>query len=216
MSAPQSPPSSKRDVVTGIARDATAGAVIVRGDGGTVYVAGLPAWPADALGRRVRAAGTIVTAARPTRARQDEHGNWNQGVAGDSAGETWLDAPEWSAEGPDAAPWTVTVADGSGSVTTFTQPIEGPAAWHYRPVTPAESSSGVYSGGAPASGTLTASQADALWEHARAAEGEPADKGRAKGTLLVEVESPAGRCAVVVSRADAVTLDGWLRALRGQ
>jgi hypothetical protein len=216
MNAPPLAPASKRDAISGIARDAKAGAVLVQGDGRVVYVAGLSAWPADVVGRRIRGTGTLVVASRLPRATQDESGAWSQGVAGDSTGETWLDDAQWAAEGPDAAPWTVTLSDGAGNVTTITQPQGGPVTWRYRPVTPAESSTGFYSGGDPASGTLAPAQVDALWTLVRAARGEPADQGRDKGTFLVEVASPNGPRAVVVQRSDATDLDAWARALRAE
>jgi len=116
--------------------------------------------------------------------------------------------------GPDPAPWTIEVADGSGNVTTFRATEDGEVTWHYDPVTPAESSSGTYSGGEPARGSLSAAQVDALWRFVRDTKGREPGRGRAMGTFLVQVESPAGRRGVVVSSADARDLDEWVRALR--
>ena len=216
MNATKVAPAPDRDSVTGIARDAKAGAVLALDDGRVVYVAGLSAWPADVVGRRVRGTGTLAVASRLPRATQEDSGAWSQGVAGDSTGETWLDDAQWAVEGPDAAPWTVIVSDGAGNDTTITQPPGGPVTWRYRPVTPAESSTGFYSGGEPASGTLAPTQVDALWTLVRAARGGPADRGRDKGTFLVEVASPNGSRAVVVQRRDATDLEAWVRALRAE
>jgi hypothetical protein len=43
----------------GYAADARAGAVLMTDEGDTIYVAGLPAWPGDLLGRRVEVTGRL-------------------------------------------------------------------------------------------------------------------------------------------------------------
>ena len=69
------------------------------------------------------------------------------------------------------APWTVVFADGSGNSTTVERDAaDGPVTLRYRPVTPAESSSGVYSGGQPRSKPMEARRAAELWRAVRGAE----------------------------------------------
>jgi hypothetical protein len=115
---------------------------------------------------------------------------------------------------PDPAPWTITIADGSGNVTTFDASATGSVTWSYDPVTPAESSSGTYSGGTPASGELTTAQVQTLWSLARSAKGQPPERGRAKGTLLLEVESSTDKRTLVISSADARDLEDWVHLIR--
>ena len=46
--------------LTGVARDAALGAVVVLGDGQPVYVEGLERWPNELLGRKVEVSGTAA------------------------------------------------------------------------------------------------------------------------------------------------------------
>jgi hypothetical protein len=208
-------PRAEQIAVTGLAQDAKAGAVLSLDDGRVLYVSGLDAWPAGVAGLRVAAEGTLVVAARLPRATQGDDGAWSQGVAPDSAGESWLDGARWSLVGPDPAPWTITISDGSANVTVLTQPANGPATWVYRPVSPAESSSGVYSGGAPANGTLAPAQVVALWDLVRTARGDASGGAREKGTVHIATESAAGTRRVTVARGAAEAIDTWVRSLRG-
>lgn len=205
-----------RTELTGTARDAKGGAVIVLDDERVVYVSELDAWPRGVAGRRVRAEGVLVTAARLPRATRDASGAWSQGVSGDSAGETWLDDVRWRIEAAIGAPWSVAIGDGSGNLTTFSQPEESdPIAWVYRPVTPAESSTGTYSGGSPAQGTLTAQQGEALWSVIYTAE-QNATTGatRDKGTVQVELTATGQKRSFIVRGGAAKVVEDWLKALR--
>ncbi|MBM4377508.1 MAG: hypothetical protein FJ095_20725 [Deltaproteobacteria bacterium] len=205
-------PTTTRDTLVGTARNAKARALLECDDSRVIYMTSLAAWPEPLDGRRVRATGTLVTAARLPRATQDASGAWSQGVVGDSKGETWLDDGVWTLVA--AAPWTVTVADGSGNITTLSQAPGGPASWQYSPVTPTESSSGLYSGGAPASGELNATQADRLWALVDAVPGAPALGARPKGTLYLDATSAQGRRELVIPPGGAPALEAWVTALR--
>lgn len=50
----------KTTTLLGTARNAKGGAVVVRDDGGAVYVGGLEAWPAALDGQRVEVTGQLV------------------------------------------------------------------------------------------------------------------------------------------------------------
>ncbi len=91
-------------LLSGVARDAKAGAVLELDDGRVVYISGLDAWPPDVTGRRVRASGTVVTAARLPVATKDASGAWSQGVGEGGGGQTWLDNPRWALEAVRTAP----------------------------------------------------------------------------------------------------------------
>ena len=113
-----------------------------------------------------------------------------------SAGDAVL-RTEPAAQGPGLppAPWTLTYADGSGNRTRLEQAVAGASiAWTYEPVTPAQSSSGTYSGGAARQGRLDEDQAATLWAQAVGlTEGlAPAEGGRALGTGGLTVASPLG------------------------
>lgn len=82
---------------------------------------------------------------------------------------------------PPAPPWTLTYADGSGNVYGFAADDDG-VRFTYAPVTPARSSSGVYSGGAPVDLRLAADdpRLAALWQQARALEADTAQHAAAR------------------------------------
>jgi hypothetical protein len=80
-------------MLTGMARNAKAGAVIVLDGGEPVYLEGVAAWPPDLEGRKVSASGTL---------RQKKHipepvapsGEIRQGAEGE---QMVLETPEWRA-----------------------------------------------------------------------------------------------------------------------
>lgn len=118
----------------------------------------------------------------------------------------------------DAAsvPWTLRYADGSGNSHEFSQAARGQAArFAYKPVTRIESSSGTYSGGDPAAGTLDAAQVQALWQRMRALREDTGRhvEERAKGTGLIDWTDGAGDAHFIVDMATARELDAFLRAL---
>jgi hypothetical protein len=63
MSDAKSKPDTSHDgpvTITGTAENAKAGAVLVGDDGRTVYVAGMPEWPKDVYGKKLKLTGTLL------------------------------------------------------------------------------------------------------------------------------------------------------------
>jgi hypothetical protein len=206
--------------VEGVAHDGKAGALVVAADGRRVYVSGVDRWPPGIEGLVVRVEGPAVEEARSPRATQGADGAWSQGVAPDAPPEWWVDGP-WSVMGaePASAPWTLRVHDGSGNSTTVSMAAgSSTAAWAYTPVTPEQSSSGTYSGGAAAEGSFDAATLATLWGlvHGleRAKELHVAE--RAMGTTQVHVQTSAGDRAFVVRAGAAAELDALLVGARGR
>ncbi len=73
--------------VTGTARNAKGGAVVVQDDGRVVYVQALDSWPDDLDGQAVIATGHLVQKAYLPVAKVDEDGAISQGTSG---GEQWV------------------------------------------------------------------------------------------------------------------------------
>ncbi len=106
-----------------------------------------------------------------------------------------------------AAPWTVRVFDGSGNVWRLSRDGSAlPATVAYEPMTPERSSSGVYSGGEPASGRLTVAQEGHLWQHVARVQGDTAHHitARRMGTVAVEVRLGANDPQTTLSETSAV------------
>lgn len=117
-----------------------------------------------------------------------------------------------------AAAWEVRYSDGSGNRTRIWSGPVG-AGWAYDPVQPLESSSGTYSGGAAATGVLTAEQADAaLTGFARAvASGEPPGDGRRMGTGHVAIVRGDHTEEAVIASASALdAVEATLAELLGR
>jgi len=222
-----SPPREAREVerlkpeqpqtvtLEGVARNSKASAVLLAGDGRVIHIAGRSSWPTGVEGRAVRVDGRLVQAARLPRARPAPDGALVQGVAPDSAPEWWLDNALWSLVdgGPETAPWTLRVSDGSGNTTTASMEVGAPSArWRYAPVTPETSSSGSYSGGEPAAGDLSDAQVRELWSlvHALEAATDYHVEARAMGTTQVTVESPVGTRSFVLAPGSAADLEALL------
>jgi hypothetical protein len=112
-----------------------------------------------------------------------------------------------------APPWSVDVADGSGNVFHCEHAVDGAPRYEYRPVTPAQSSTGTYSGGDPRSGRLDAEEVDALWRLVEAAAAATAGHtaARAKGTVALTASGPTHASVVLTADAGA-ELVAWLRA----
>jgi hypothetical protein len=112
-----------------------------------------------------------------------------------------------------APPWSVDVADGSGNVFHCEHAVGGAPRYEYRPVTPAQSSTGTYSGGDPRSGPLDAEEVDALWRLVEAAAAATAGHtdARAKGTVALAASGPTDASVVLTADAGA-ELVAWLRA----
>jgi hypothetical protein len=105
-----------------------------------------------------------------------------------------------------AAPWTVRVFDGSGNVWRLSRDASAlPATFAYEPMTPERSSSGVYSGGEPASGRLTAAGEGLLWQQVRRVQGDTAHHitARRMGTVAVEVRVGAADPQTTLSASSA-------------
>ncbi|MEM7049083.1 MAG: hypothetical protein AAF604_05465 [Acidobacteriota bacterium] len=89
-------------------------------------------------------------------------------------------------------PWSITFADGNGNRLRFwLAPGDDSPRFTYRPITPENSSSGVYSGGTPRRGSLSNSQSDELMRAVLELESATANHApaRRKGTgafILVE------------------------------
>lgn len=118
-----------------------------------------------------------------------------------SSADTQTSAPEKS-DVPDA-PWRVTYHDGSGNDFQF-DGARGGTSYAYSPVTPEQSSSGTYSGGAPASGTLADEQVVALWKHVLELEAATAEhtKERGMGTGAFVIVTPTSARTFLVKRGD--------------
>ncbi len=132
------------------------------------------------------------------------------GAAGPSeaAGEPALPAP----------PWRLEFADGSGNLHRLTQDGPGaPVRWVYDPVTPARSSSGLYSGGPARAGDAAPDLARALWAEAERLAAAPATHAptRAKGTGHLALETPAGRREVLVAQGAFADLEALVARLPG-
>ncbi len=109
-----------------------------------------------------------------------------------------------------AIPWSVVFHDGSGNGFTFEARGEGGARFDYDPVKPEESSSGVYSGGEPLQGPLSAQQVEELWRRVLALEAEVAggEVQRMKGTGAFRIKASGGERGFVVDRGEG--LSGFL------
>lgn len=113
-----------------------------------------------------------------------------------------------------APPWTLAYADGSANVYRFVASASG-VRFTYEPVTPATSSTGMYSGGDPIDTQLALDdpRITVLWQHARALEADTAHhaEARSKGDGALTID---GQTWLVV-RAATRELEAWLtRELR--
>jgi hypothetical protein len=102
-------------------------------------------------------------------------------------------------EAPPDGPWQLIVSDGSANRWTI-DAVGVDAHYAFDPVQPHQSSTGHYSGGTPAQGTLDAAMTAALWARVRGLLLDPAVQvpDRAKGTVLVRLQiGGVGREAIV-------------------
>ncbi|MDF1667311.1 MAG: hypothetical protein P1V97_36535 [Planctomycetota bacterium] len=94
-----------------------------------------------------------------------------------------------------AQPWTLEFYDGNGNGYTFSHPDKAkPASFDFDPLTPEESSSGHYSGGTPASGSLSSEQLSSLWSWVHLFQNDE--------SLQCE-QRPKGTGCFVIKKADA-------------
>lgn len=118
---------------------------------------------------------------------------------------------------PLAAPWTVTYSDGSANGFRFEQAATGPATYQYAPVKPEESSTGIYSGGKPASGKLDAKQVETLTRFVRDFEADQKNQvtDRAKGTGAFKLDEAGGSREFIVAMGALQAFNEFLAPLRG-
>lgn len=113
-------------------------------------------------------------------------------------------------------PWSITYHDGSGNGYRLWQD-DAVAHFEYTPVTPAMSSSGTYSGGAPARGDLTAAQVRELWTTIDALARETALHAsvRAKGTGTFTATTSTASSTFLIRSSDQLReLDTALARIR--
>jgi hypothetical protein len=120
---------------------------------------------------------------------------------------------------PPPAPWTIVYADGSANLYRFEAEPKR-VRFSYEPVSPAESSTGMYSGGTPIDQILAADdpRLATLWEHTQALEADTrrhVDE-RQKGDGAFTVTSGGNRRRFLVTRAATRKLEDFLeRDFRG-
>lgn len=116
-------------------------------------------------------------------------------------------------------PWSLTYRDGSGNGFRFWQEAEEEAAhFTYTPVTPAMSSSGVYSGGEPQEGVLDAAQIESLWQEALRLEADTTlhINARMMGSGVFSLTTPEGKRSFLVKGGAALrTFNELVGAFRG-
>jgi hypothetical protein len=116
-----------------------------------------------------------------------------------------------------ATPWNVRYADGSGNTIRLWQDAgDGTAHFETTPVTPENSSSGTYSGGAPRSGDVDSARTDELWRHIREMQSETSihAETRTMGSGSFSLTTPAGQTDFLVRRCPRLlTFDTWLAQL---
>lgn len=114
------------------------------------------------------------------------------------------------------APWSVSYSDGSGNSYTFTRQEEGgEVRFQYDPVTPQESSSGIYSGGEPRSGQVSASDIGRLerWLQRLEMDTSVHTDARSKGTGRFDLVTSAGERGFTVTRCSS--LDQFEAVIQG-
>lgn len=102
-------------------------------------------------------------------------------------------------------PWRVSYHDGSGNGFQFERTSTAESvSYEYSPVTREQSSSGMYSGGEPAQGTLDGEQVARLWKQLLQLQAETTlhIEERGKGTGAFRIVTPAGERSFIVSRGE--------------
>jgi hypothetical protein len=127
--------------------------------------------------------------------------------------------PEADAIAAPEPPWQIRYHDGSSNAYVFWRAARGGAARHrYQPVTPEQSSSGSYDGGAAASGSLPRGAAMELWKRVRALEDDSSSHTdrRTKGTGVFEVTAAGTRKRFRVRASPALqAFEEFLAPYRG-
>jgi len=151
-------------------------------------------------------------------------GNVAKGLIMDEAGAAQKKTQKAAAPAPappaPAPPWAVTYHDGSGNGFRVRRGAKDRAArFEYEPVRPENSSTGMYSGGEPRKGRLSAKAAEEMWGRVRALEAQTALRApsRDKGTGAFRLEEPgkAGRDFLVKRGEPLRAFEDWLRAQTG-
>jgi hypothetical protein len=112
-------------------------------------------------------------------------------------------------------PWSIRYDDGSANAYNIDSDGDG-ATLVYRPVRPEESSTGMYSGGAPRSGRIDAAAVATLWQRIAALEGNTGlhQKDRNKGTGMFGLKAPGGERRFIIQMGDEIrAFDEFLRTL---
>jgi hypothetical protein len=209
------------EALTGTAEDAKGGAMVVT-DSQAVYVQGLDAWPEGVRGQVVVVYGELTETHQVPVATVDATGAWSTGKTGSSM-DTVIVPTRWELQGSveaakgeaiEPAPWSIRYADGSGNATRMWS-ADGVLRCTTDPVQPAESSSGVYSGGTPGEGDVAPDAARAVWVLLRQLEADVDShvEQRAMGTGSFTVVTPTGERSFLVKQGDALAaFDEALRA----
>jgi hypothetical protein len=104
-----------------------------------------------------------------------------------------------------STPWSIDYHDGSANAFHARDAGDG-ATFKYVPVRPEYSSTGLYSGGEPKRGALTAAAVDALWAQIAAleADGSLRMTERGKGTGAFTLRDASGGRYFIVQRSPAL------------
>ncbi|MDL1871529.1 hypothetical protein FBR05_04925 [Deltaproteobacteria bacterium PRO3] len=129
----------------------------------------------------------------------------------------WLVPPPGLAEEALRAFWTLDYGDGSANQYHFEQRSKDAAvSFRYVPVRPEESSTGMYSGGEPRQGRLTARQARELKQRLAELESdaELRVEERGKGTGAFTVQTPEGTRSFLIRMGPEIRrFDEFLKKL---
>ncbi len=69
-------------MITGIAQNGKAGALVKSMEGDIYYIDGLSAWPADMINKQVAVTGDLKIETISTDELKNEQGEWKQGISG--------------------------------------------------------------------------------------------------------------------------------------
>jgi hypothetical protein len=124
--------------------------------------------------------------------------------------------PEPTADmNPYEPPWSVVVSDGSGNVYACAHAEGGAPHCDYDPVTPAQSSTGHYSGGDPWDVVLSPEQVEGLWRTVEAAMRDTAGHTDSRDKTTVAVDAKRDATTSFILDADAgAALVQFLTSLR--
>jgi hypothetical protein len=113
-------------------------------------------------------------------------------------------------------PWTLHYFDGSANGYAIESDADG-ASFEYTPITPAQSSTGMYSGGPPRAGRLDARAIATLWQHVADFEADPSQHvaDRMKGTGAFTLKDLTGVRSFIIARTPKLlAFDAFLGSLR--